>query len=136
LTLPRESEAPLILVVDDFDDNRTMFAEYLGFKGFRTAVAKSGAEALERARIEPPALVVMDLGMPEIDGCETARRLRAREKTRRVPIIALTGQTDAHSRREALSAGCDVYLTKPCSPQELLSEIRRLLAPPPGDQSV
>jgi two-component system, cell cycle response regulator DivK len=125
--------APLILVVDDFDDNRTMFAEYLAFKGYRTAVAGNGAEALESARSEAPALVVMDLAMPELDGCETTRRLRALEKTRSVPIIALTGQTASHSRQQALSAGCDAYLTKPCSPGELLSEIRRLLETRPTD---
>jgi two-component system, cell cycle response regulator DivK len=120
--------APLILLVDDYDDNRRLFAEYLALSGFRTAEAANGEEGLANASALHPEFIVMDLAMPDLDGFEVTRRLRASETTRRTPVIALTAYPMGYSRHAALQAGCDAYLTKPCGPRQLLAEIRRLLA--------
>jgi two-component system cell cycle response regulator DivK len=119
--------APLVLLVDDYEDNRRLFAEYLELSGFRTAVAGDGEEGLAQAAALHPDVIVMDLAMPDLDGFEVTRRLRAQEGTRRTPVIALTAYPIGYSRHAALAAGCDAYLTKPCGPRQLLAEIRRLL---------
>jgi CheY-like chemotaxis protein len=119
---------PLILLVDDFQDNREMYAEYLMAMGYRTAEAGDGAVALEMVVALLPALVVMDLSLPVIDGWEATRRLKANPVTRHIPVIALTGHAlEVHSK-SAKDAGCDSFVTKPCLPEELLAEIKRLLA--------
>jgi two-component system, cell cycle response regulator DivK len=122
--------APLILLVDDYEDNRRLFAEYQALSGFRTAEAGNGEEGLAKASALHPEIIVMDLAMPGLDGFEVTRRLRAAETTRRTPVIALTAYPMGYSRHAALQAGCDAYLTKPCGPRQLLAEIRRLLDAP------
>lgn len=119
--------APLVLVVDDFQDNREMFAEYLSFSGFRVAEAATGREALELAFKLLPDLILMDLSLPEIDGWEATRYLKNDPRTQRIPIVALTGHALAGHSREAREAGCDAFLTKPCLPDALVLEIRRVL---------
>jgi two-component system, cell cycle response regulator DivK len=120
--------SPLVLVVDDFQDNREMFAEYLAFSGFRVAEAATGREALDRAFELIPDLILMDLSLPEIDGWEATRYLKSDPRTKGIPIVALTGHTLAGHSREAKDAGCDAFLTKPCLPDALVLEIRRLLS--------
>ena len=119
--------ASLVLVVDDYEDNRRMFAEYLRLAGFRTEVAESGADGLAKAAALRPDAIVMDLAMPDLDGFEVTRRLRADEATRHIPVIALTAYPMGYSRHAALEAGCDSYLSKPCGPRQLVAEIRRLM---------
>ena len=118
---------PLVLVVDDYEDNRRMFSEYLRLAGFRSEVASNGVEGLAKAAALRPEVIVMDLAMPDLDGFEVTRRLRADEATRRIPVIALTAYPLGYSRHAALEAGCDTYLSKPCGPKQLVAEIRRLL---------
>lgn len=118
---------PLVLVVDDFDDSREMLAEYLLLTGFRVAQAKDGREAIEQAFALAPDVVVMDLSLPEIDGWEATRILRADPRTKHLPVVALTGHALAEHSHEAREAGCDAFLTKPCLPDTLVAEIRRLL---------
>ncbi|WP_438020123.1 response regulator [Sorangium sp. So ce315] len=125
--------SPLVLVVDDFQDNREMFAEYLSFSGFRVAEAATGREALDRAFELIPDLILMDLSLPEIDGWEATRHLKSDPRTKRIPIVALTGHTLAGHSREAKDAGCDAFLTKPCLPDTLVLEIRRLLSQSEGE---
>lgn len=125
--------SPLVLVVDDFQDNREMFAEYLTFSGFRVAEAATGREALDRAFELIPDLILMDLSLPEIDGWEATRHLKSDPRTKQIPIVALTGHTLAGHSREAKDAGCDAFLTKPCLPDTLVHEIRRLLSRDEGD---
>jgi CheY-like chemotaxis protein len=120
--------APLVLVVDDFQDNREMFAEFLVISGFRVAEAASGPEALERAFALLPDVILMDLSLPGLDGWEVTRRLKGDARTRHVPVVALTGHVLADCSREAREAGCDAFLTKPCKPEALVSEVRRVLA--------
>jgi CheY-like chemotaxis protein len=123
-----QDTAPLVLVVDDFQDNREMFAEYLAFSGFRVAEAATGREALDRAFELLPDLILMDLSLPEIDGWKATRFLKNDPRTKRIPIVALTGHALAGHSREARDAGCDAFLTKPCLPDTLVAEIRRVLA--------
>ena len=84
---------PLILVVDDYQDAREMYAEYLQYSGFRVAEAKNGNEAVAQARSLKPDLILMDLSLPGMDGWEATRVLKADEATKKIPIVALTGRT-------------------------------------------
>ena len=118
---------PLILVVDDFQDNREMYAEYLSFSGFRVIEAATGTEALELAFGRSPDLILMDLSLPGIDGWEATRRLKRDPRTRMTPVIALTGHALAGHSQSALDAGCDGFLAKPCLPDALVAKVRQLL---------
>ena len=121
------ASAPLVLIVDDYQDAREMYAEYLEFSGFQVLEARNGLEAVEKAQEFLPAVILMDLSLPVMDGWEATRRLKGDERTRGIPVVALTGHAlDGHSR-EAQDAGCDAYVTKPCLPDALLREVRRML---------
>ena len=120
-------QAPLILIVDDFPDNREMYTQFLEFSGLRVAEAQNGMEALERAFDLLPDLIVMDLSLPGLDGWEATRRLKADERTRAIPVIALTGHALAGHSKGAMEAGCDAFITKPCLPERLLEEIQAML---------
>ena len=118
---------PLVLVVDDFQDNREMFAEFLSLSGFRVAEASTGREAIDRGFELLPDVILMDLSLPELDGWEATRQLKNDPRTSHIPIVALTGHALADHSREAREAGCDAFLTKPCLPEVLVVEIRRML---------
>jgi CheY-like chemotaxis protein len=123
-----DQTAPLILVVDDYQDAREMYAEYLQFSGFRVAEARNGSEAVERAVALKPDLILMDLSRPGMDGWEATRRLKADEHTRHIPVVALTGHALAGASDGARKAGCDSFVTKPCLPDALVVEVRRMLS--------
>lgn len=118
---------PLILVVDDYQDAREMYAEYLQFSGFRVAEARNGNEAVAQARALKPDLILMDLSLPGMDGWEATRVLKADEETRHIPIVALTGHALAGASEGARKAGCDSFVTKPCLPDDLVVEVKRML---------
>jgi CheY-like chemotaxis protein len=118
---------PLILVVDDYEDAREMYAEYLRFSGFRVAEARNGNEALEQAFALMPDLILMDLSLPGMDGWEATRQLKADGRTRHIPVVALTGHALAGASEGAKKAGCDSFVTKPCLPDDLVVEVRRML---------
>ena len=120
-------KSPLILVVDDFADNREMYTQFLEFSGFRVAEAQNGNEALEKAFDLRPDLIVMDLSLPGLDGWEATRRLKADDRTRGIPVIALTGHALAGHSKGAMDAGCDAFITKPCLPERLMEEITSML---------
>ncbi len=120
--------APLILVVEDHKDSRIIFAEFLSLMGFHVATAEDGAQALIQATELLPDLILMDLSLPVLDGLEATRRLRKAERTRDIPVVALTGYTESESLQAALAAGCVAVLIKPVSPAELEAKIRQLLA--------
>ena len=122
-----QPDSPLILVVDDYQDAREMYAEYLQFSGFRVAEAKNGNEAVEQAFALKPDLILMDLSLPGMDGWEATRRLKADDRTRHIPIVALTGHALAGASEGAKKAGCDSFVTKPCLPDDLVVEVRRML---------
>ncbi len=119
---------PLVLVVDDFADNREMYSEYLSFSGYDVIEAKNGKEAIDAAQQRLPDIIIMDLSLPVMDGWEATRRLKADERTRGIPVIALTGHALAGHSKGAKEAGCDSFLAKPCLPDQLVTEIRRMLA--------
>jgi CheY-like chemotaxis protein len=120
-------DAPLILVVDDYQDAREMYAEYLQFSGFRVAEARNGNEAVAQAFSLRPDLILMDLSLPGMDGWEATRVLKADERTRHIPVVALTGHALAGASEGARKAGCDSFVTKPCLPDDLVVEVRRML---------
>jgi len=123
----RSHASPLILVVDDFDDNRAMYAEYLTYSGYRVEEATNGQEAVDLATRLLPDVVVMDLSLPVMDGWEATRRIKGNEKTRAIPVIALTGHALAGHSKGAKEAGCDDFVAKPCLPEVLLERVERLL---------
>ena len=122
-----EESTPLVLVVDDVDHGREIFAEYLEFRGFRVATAADGLEAREKAFELRPDVILMDLSLPGIDGWEATRRLKSDERTRDIPIIALTAHALASAHEKAREVGCNAVVTKPCLPKDLEQEVRRQL---------
>jgi CheY-like chemotaxis protein len=132
---PREAKAgaekgPLVLIVDDVQDNRTVYVLFLKFSGFRVAEAGDGVEALRQAETLQPDAIVMDLSLPVMDGWEATRRLRRDPRTKRIPVIVLTGHALPEHAQAAREAGCDLVITKPCLPDQLLDAIRRILDTP------
>ena len=118
---------PLVLVVDDFEDNRSMYAVYLTYSGYEVIEAADGREAVEVAGQRLPDVVVMDLSLPVMDGWEATRRLKADARTRHIPVIALTGHALAGHSRDAREAGCDAFLAKPCLPEMLVEKVEELM---------
>jgi CheY-like chemotaxis protein len=128
----KNKSEPLVLVVDDFADAREMYGEYLKFCGFRVAEAQNGVEAIDKAKRLKPDLILMDLSMPVVDGWEATRRLKADTSTKGIPVVALTGHAMAGHSESAKSAGCDVVITKPCLPHDLIKEIKKVIGMPPS----
>jgi len=122
-----DTAQPLVLVVDDFQDNREMYAEYLAYCGFRVIEARNGKEAIEQAFAQSPNVIIMDLSLPVMDGWEATRRLKADGRTKAIPVIALTGHALQGHSKGALDAGCDAFVAKPCLPDQLVLEIKRML---------
>ncbi len=120
-------EPTRILMVDDYHDNREMYAAYLRFSGFVVEEAMTGTEAIEKAQATRPNLIVMDLSLPGMDGWEATRRLKTDPKTGHIPIVVVSGHALEGSVQTAKAAGCDAFLRKPCLPQVLLAEVKRLL---------
>jgi CheY-like chemotaxis protein len=116
-----------VLVVEDYQDAREMYAAYLTFSGYRVAEATNGVEAIEKTLELMPDIILMDLALPRMDGWEATRRLKIHERTRHIPIVALTGHALAGHAEGARQAGCDSFVTKPCLPDALVAEIRRML---------
>jgi len=125
-------EQPLVLVVEDYQDAREMYAAYLQFSGYDVAEAANGVEAIEKARELLPDIVLMDLALPRMDGWEATRRLKSDPKTKDIPVVALTGHALAGHAEGAREAGCEAFVTKPCLPDALVVEIKRLLDSQPA----
>ena len=119
--------APVLLVEDD-TLLRQAFRILLEDAGFRVVEAGSVAEALASARAETPALVVLDLGLPDRPGLDVARELRGEAATSDIPILALTGRVGPEERDACLAAGCSEYHGKPLQPNRLLERLRALLS--------
>jgi two-component system, cell cycle response regulator DivK len=117
----------MILVVDDTRDTRELFVEYLRMAGFQAEQAESGTEALHKAATLRPAAIVMDLEMPEMDGWEATRRLKADDRTRDIPVVALSAHVMEGARKKATEAGCAGFLSKPCYPSQVSDELNRIL---------
>jgi CheY-like chemotaxis protein len=117
-----------VLVVDDYEDNRQLYAETLVHSGFEVDEAVDGLEALAKADAVTPDAIVMDLSMPRMDGWEAIRRLRAEPRTRSTPIIVLSGHAVGDELERAMKAGADEACPKPCTPDDLVRRVRKLLA--------
>ena len=119
-----ERRPTLVLLVDDVSDNTDMYAQYLEFEGYRVEVASNGLEGLKMTRDLQPAVIVMDLGMPTLDGWAATRALKADPATRHIPVIVLTAHAMKGAAETATAAGADVYFAKPCLPEVLEAAIR------------
>jgi two-component system, cell cycle response regulator DivK len=118
----------VLLVVEDTDALRYLWRIWLGQLGFDVVEARTGAEALALATRHGPVAVLMDLAMPVMDGLEATRRLKQDPRTADVPVVMVTAYSSDRYRRAAEDAGCAAFLTKPADPQELIDELRRVLA--------
>src|SRR5215218_7462815 len=123
----RKSDRPRVLLVDDYPDAREMYSEYLQFSGFDVVEAANGMEALQKAVDATPDIILMDLSLPVMDGWEATRRLKADARTAHIPVVALTGHALAGISEGAKRAGCDAFVIKPCLPEDLVKEIRKVL---------
>jgi DNA-binding response OmpR family regulator len=122
--MPAEKQ---LLLVEDDRHSREGYQTYLSNAGFTVHTLGGGADALTFAKGVSPDLIILDLGLPDLDGWEVARRLKSDQDTKDIPIIAFSGRSMQHEQVSALRAGCDVYLTKPCAPDRLLGAIHKLL---------
>src|SRR5688500_15452246 len=113
-----------ILIVDDEPEIVRLVVDYMSAAGFSTATARTGQEALVRAQSEPPDMVILDLGLPGLDGLDVTRTLR---RTSEMPIIMLTARDDETDKLIGLELGADDYVTKPFSPRELVARVRAVL---------
>ena len=120
-------ERARVLLVDDYPDAREMYSEYLQFAGFDVVEAANGMEALQSAVEHEPDIILMDLSLPVMDGWEATRRLKADDRTKAIPVVALTGHALAGISEGARKAGCDAFVTKPCLPEDLVKQIRKVL---------
>jgi CheY-like chemotaxis protein len=127
------SSAVKIVYVEDNEDNVYVLKNRLKRAGFDVVVAIDGMQGIALTATEQPSLVIMDLGLPVLDGWEATRRLKADPATRHIPVIALSAHAMAGDREKALAAGCDDFDTKPVELPRLLEKIRALL--PKGEAS-
>jgi len=118
---------PKILLVEDNEMNRDMLSRRLVRNGFEVVVAVDGGQAVTMAAAEKPDLILMDMGLPVMDGLEATRQVKAAPETRSIPIIALTANALVEDREKALAAGCDDFDTKPVELPRLLEKITNKL---------
>jgi len=116
-----------ILLVEDNEMNRDMLSRRLERKGYTVAIAVDGQQGVDMTYADAPELILMDMSLPVIDGWEATRRLKADDKTKGIPIIALTAHAMSGDREKALEAGADEYDTKPVDLPRLLAKIEALL---------
>jgi CheY-like chemotaxis protein len=116
-----------VLLVEDYEDAREMYRDYLLFSGFDVQTAGNGYEAIEKARELRPDIILMDLSLPVLDGWEATRRLKADPETAPIVVIALSAHAMAAEAQRAAAAGCDGFIAKPCLPEELVLAVTRHL---------
>ena len=116
-----------ILVVEDNEMNRDMLTRRLQRRGYEVVIAVDGAEGLAMAQSESPALVLMDISLPVLDGWEATRRLNMAPETKSIPVIALTAHAMSGDRERCIEAGCDDFDTKPVEIARLVGKIEALL---------
>jgi len=119
-----------VLYVEDNDDNIYMLQNRLRRAGFTVLIARDGAEGVAMAAAELPALILMDMGLPVLDGSEATKQIKSAPETKHIPVIALTANAMAGDKEKALAAGCDDFDTKPVDLPRLLDKIQALV---PGD---
>ncbi|HST53534.1 MAG TPA: response regulator [Pyrinomonadaceae bacterium] len=122
----KSDSRPVVLVVEDFEDNRFMMRRLLEMSGYRVVEAVNGQQAVESAASERPDIILMDLSLPMLDGLAATRRIRAHDDGGRVPIVAVSAHDSADFHSEALAAGCNEYVTKPIDFDQLVQLLDRL----------
>ena len=122
---------PRLLIVEDNAMNRDMLSRRLIKRGYEVDMAVDGEEGLAMARSAPPALILMDMSLPGLDGWEATRQLKTMPETRGIPVIALTAHAMAGDREKAIAAGCDDFDTKPVDLPRLLAKIEALVGRAP-----
>ena len=118
---------PLVLLVEDFDDAREMYTDYLEFNGLRVAGAADAVRGLEMADRLQPSIILMDAALPGLSGWDAIAELKANPRTRHIPVLMLTGHVLGDARERALEAGADGFIPKPCLPDELTRHILEIL---------
>lgn len=118
---------PKILIVEDNEENRDSLSRRLQRRGYAIVTAADGKAGLAMARSEKPDLILMDMNMPELDGWEATRQIKAIEELREVPVLALTAHALAGDRERAVAAGCTDYHTKPVDFPKLLAQMEAIL---------
>src|SRR5687767_10497296 len=121
------TDGALILLVDDYEDALDIYRDYLSYRGYRVIVARNGAEAVAMAQERRPNLVLLDLRMPVLSGLDAVRLLRADRSFDACPVVALTAHALEEERLQALRAGFDEVIAKPCLPDELADAAARIL---------
>ena len=124
----------LILLVEDQPDLRQLYAQQLVLSGFDVIEAGNGAEAVAHTASHVPDVVLMDLSLPVMDGWEATRQLKSDGRTAHIPVVALTAHDGSGELQRATRAGCDWFVPKPCPPDALIVEVRRVLSSAPGTQ--
>ena len=120
-------EKQLFLLVEDFEDSRFMLRRLLEMAGYRVVEASDGEQAVELAVQKQPALILMDLSLPKLDGLAATRKIREHKLIGKVPIVAVSAHDSPETRTEALAAGCDEYVTKPIDFDQLDELLKRFL---------
>src|SRR5438105_1729355 len=118
---------PKILYIEDTENNRILIARRLGQSGYQVLTAENAEQGIALARAESPDLILMDMGLPDVDGWSASRRLKEDPGLKHIPIIALTAHVMHGDREKALAAGCDDYETKPFQFTRLMGKIEALL---------
>ena len=121
-----------ILLVEDNEMNRDMLSRRLARRGYEVVIAVDGEQGVAMARSEAPALILMDMSLPGLDGWEATRQIKAAPETRAIPVIALTAHAMSGDREKAVAAGCDDFDTKPVDLARLLEKIEAQLGRAPG----
>jgi two-component system cell cycle response regulator DivK len=116
-----------ILVVEDTEDNRAILRDLLTHAGFDLIEASDGAAGIEMAQLHKPDLILMDIELPGVDGCEATARIKADPGLRHIPVIAVSSYAQPSDAARAISVGCSAYVAKPCSPRAVLAKIREFL---------
>src|SRR2546422_6979908 len=119
--------APIILVIEDYSDSRTLLSSLLRAKGYKVIEARDGKEGVLQANRVTPDLILMDLAMPELDGVEATRQIRRRHVLSRTPIFAISAYATHEIKADALAAGCTEVFMKPLDLESLLGKIREIL---------
>src|SRR4051812_15183584 len=118
---------PLVLLAEDFEEARELYRDYLAFSGFTVKTATNGQDAIDQAIALQPDLILMAASMPVLDGWQATRQLKSYPPTQRTPILALPAHAFDDARQQAKSVGCDGFVSKPCLPDDLVTQVRATL---------
>jgi two-component system cell cycle response regulator DivK len=123
----KSDRQPVVLLAEDFEDARELYRDYLEFSGFTVETATNGREAIDQAIALLPDIILMDASMPVLDGWQATREIKTDPNTKHIPVVALTAHAFEDAKQEAREVGCDGFVTKPCLPDDLVSQVRAVL---------